>query len=613
MAKSDVLVRMKADVSNYDANIAKARRTLEGFKQDNLTLGGVLNQVTRNITAAAAGFMSLAAAGSAIKSLVDESVQLAKAGEGIRIAFEKLNNPGLLSNLKEATHGTVSELELMKAAVKFNDFKLPVDQLGTMLAFAQQKAKDTGQSIDYMVDSIVTGLGRKSLMILDNLGLSAAEIKEKMAETGDMTKAVGEIIREQMEKAGEYVETAADRSAKATADLQNAMMKLGETFGPITQNSDSLWNSIKIGAINALNYVGNLINYLHEAGRISKIIGNMNGGGMMERFGNNLRNSKDPSSLYQRQLAEINRSINSAEAKLQQAEKGGMGSIQIYRERVQALKEVKKQYQELYQTITRPPAPTSNIPAVVTPKTGGSSNNKKGFDISSIAFDNNKAMLAAEKGTDGGPSEIWKSITQGAQESTNSINELTKAFEDLNRAKGDANVQGIANDGKVVKGSFSDAASSVGSLGAALAGLDDPAAKIAGVIAQSIANVALAFSNSQLKDGETGNVWYWIAAVAAGAAAMVATIATIHSATGYAQGGIVKGNSYSGDNIYGGPDAMVNAGELVLTKAQQNTLAQNLQNNGGGMRVVGEIRGESIVLVANRYFKRTGQGEIVTW
>ena len=613
MAKSDVLVRMKADVSNYDANIAKARRTLEGFKQDNLTLGGVLNQVTRNITAAAAGFMSLAAAGSAIKSLVDESVQLAKAGEGIRIAFEKLNNPGLLSNLKEATHGTVSELELMKAAVKFNDFKLPVDQLGTMLAFAQQKAKDTGQSIDYMVDSIVTGLGRKSLMILDNLGLSASEIKEKMGETGDMTKAVGEIIREQMEKAGEYVETAADRSAIATADLQNAMMKLGETFGPITQNSDSLWNSIKIGAINALNYVGNLINYLHEAGRISKIIGNMNGGGMMERFGNNLRNSKDPSSLYQRQLAEINRSINSAEAKLQQAEKGGMGSIQIYRERVQALKEVKKQYQELYQTITRPPVSSTNIPAVVTPKTGGSSNNKKGFDISSIAFDNNKAMLAAEKGTDGGPSEIWKSITQGAQESTNSINELTKAFEDLNRAKGDANVQGIANDGKVVKGSFSDAASSVGSLGAALAGLDDPAAKIAGVIAQSIANVALAFSNSQLKDGETGNVWYWIAAVAAGAAAMVSTIATIHSATGYAQGGIVKGNSYSGDNIYGGPDAMVNAGELVLTKAQQNTLAQNLQNNGGGMRVVGEIRGESIVLVANRYFKRTGQGEIVTW
>ena len=116
----------------------------------------------------------------------------------------------------------------MKAAVKFNDFKLPVEELGTMLAFAQQKAKDTGQSVDYMVDSIVTGLGRKSLMILDNLGLSSAEIKEKMAETGDMTKAVGEIIREQMQNAGDYVETAADKAAQANVDLQNKMEELAQ-------------------------------------------------------------------------------------------------------------------------------------------------------------------------------------------------------------------------------------------------------------------------------------------------------------------------------------------------------------------------------------------------
>ena len=37
-----------------------------------------------------------------------------------------------------------------------------------------------------MVDSIVTGLGRKSLPILDNLGLSAVDIRKKMEE--DMTR-----------------------------------------------------------------------------------------------------------------------------------------------------------------------------------------------------------------------------------------------------------------------------------------------------------------------------------------------------------------------------------------------------------------------------------------
>ena len=255
-------------------------------------------------------------------------------------------------------------------------------------------------------------------------------------------------------------------------------------------------------------------------------------------------------------------------------------------------------------------------------RSGGSSSSK-GFDISSIAFDNNKALLSAVKGTDEGPSEIWKAITQGAKESTSAVDDLTKAFEALNKAKGDANMGDIAKDGKVVKGSFNDAAGAVGSLGSALAGLDDPAAKIAGVIAQSIANVALAFSSAQLKDGESGNVWYWIAAVAAGAAAMVSTIATIHSATGYARGGVIKaangaaipgtftvpGTTYSNDQI----PAMLNAGETVLTRAQAGNIASQLQGAGGSINLNGVLTGENIFLSADRYARRSGRGELVTF
>lgn len=192
---------------------------------------------------------------SQMGDLINEGVDLAVAGEGIRNAFERLDNPQLLDGLRQATHGTVTDLELMKAAVKFDDFKLPVEELGTMLAFAQQKAKDTGQSVDYMVDSIVTGLGRKSLMILDNLGLSATEVKEKMAETGDMTKAVGAIIREQMSKSGGYVETAADRAAQATVAQKNAMEALGRELMPLKQGADSAFAAIQTGALQATAFL----------------------------------------------------------------------------------------------------------------------------------------------------------------------------------------------------------------------------------------------------------------------------------------------------------------------------------------------------------------------
>ena len=52
----------------------------------------------------------------------------------------------------------------MKQAVKFDNFNLSLEQMGTFLAFAQQQAKDTGQDVNFLVDSIV-GLGRKSLPI----------------------------------------------------------------------------------------------------------------------------------------------------------------------------------------------------------------------------------------------------------------------------------------------------------------------------------------------------------------------------------------------------------------------------------------------------------------
>ena len=57
----------------------------------------------------------------------------------------------------------------------------------------------------------------------------------------------------------------------------------------------------------------------------------------------------------------------------------------------------------------------------------------------------------------------------------------------------------------------------------------------------------------------------------------------------------------------------LNAGEIVLNRAQQGNLLS--QGSGGGFngQIVGMIEGENIVLVANRYFKRSGQGEIVTW
>lgn len=654
MANSDMLIRIKANTDNYNAGIAKARRTLDGFKQDNLTLGGIINQSTKSLVAAAAQYASFAAiigtVASGFAEATSKGIAMAREAEGVSKAFERLNKPGLLDNLREATHNTINDLELMKQAVKFDNFNLSLDQMGTMLAFAQQQAKDTGQDVGYLVDSIVTGLGRKSLPILDNLGLSATEIRERMKETGDMTKAVADIIQERMKNAGDYIETASDRAAQAQTRLENAMMELGNTFGPITESSDSLWNSIKVGAINALSYVGNLINYLHEAGRISKTIGNMNGGGMMERFGNNLRNSKDPSTLYSRQLAAINRSINAAEAKLQQAEKGGMGSIQIYRERVQALKEVKKEYEDLYKTISSPaknPLITSDTDKKKTKKGGGKT--EVVYAEGSIAAQAKLVSDLTKKWNEAGEDMRTGYLFQlvEAEKKLKGMKDQQQAVKDMlmNKPAKGISPQGLADslmpdlkaiekefernpiklkveiDTEKVKsiqkmaqiqktlGNVADAASSIGQ---AFNSIEDPAAKVAGTVAQAIATMALAYAQASAATSNEG--WGWIAFAATGLATMMSSISAIHSATGYAEGGIIKGNSYSGDNIMAnGGSIGLNAGELVLNKAQQSTLASELQNGGNRIQVIGRLSGEQLFLCAENWAKRTGKGEFVTW
>ena len=168
----------------------------------------------------------------------------------------------------------------------------------------------------------------------------------------------------------------------------------------------------------------------------------------------------------------------------------------------------------------------------------------------------------------------------------------------------------LAKEGDDTAKAWQNAASAVGSVGSALQSIEDPGAQVAGIIANAIANIALSFANA-LKD-TTGGPWVWIAAAAAGAATMVSTIAAIKSATAgsYANGGVIGGSSYSGDQQV----AMVNAGEVILNRAQQGNLAQQLSDGsgGGGMRP-SWISGEQIYVAMNRYTRRTGKGEIVTW
>ena len=245
---------------------------------------------------------------------------------------------------------------------------------------------------------------------------------------------------------------------------------------------------------------------------------------------------------------------------------------------------------------------------------GGGRSGGSGFDISSIAFNAPKVtpeeMIA--------PPSVWEQYAEGIRgtfdtigDSMSNLTEWTSNFDPYTDKMNE-----MTKAAKQQQMAMGLAANAVGSFSQALAGMDDPAAKAAGTVMQAIASIALGFATASAQANTAGTGWGWLAWIAAGMSAMATTIATVHSLTGYAEGGMIKGNSYSGDSIGGLVDGSqlvgLNAGEVVLNAAQQNNLAQSLQGNAPTVRVVGKISGTDIILSADRTLMTQGK-QLAVW
>ena len=122
----------------------------------------------------------------------------------------------------------------------------------------------------------------------------------------------------------------------------------------------------------------------------------------------------------------------------------------------------------------------------------------------------------------------------------------------------------------------------------------------------------------EIKSGLT--VLNGIMSLLSGISTILIAIEAINSADAiipFARGGIVRaangfvpGTNYSGDLI----PALLNSGELVLNRAQQNSLANQLQGNGiQNLNLKGVVSGEQIMIVLDRHLQRSGRGELAVW
>lgn len=161
------------------------------------------------------------------------------------------------------------------------------------------------------------------------------------------------------------------------------------------------------------------------------------------------------------------------------------------------------------------------------------------------------------------------------------VDELNKKLEELELPKIELDVKtgGVKELKKEIDGTTKNvegAAQAFSALGSAMDSIENPGAKVAGLVAQAIGSIVAGYGSATAQASEYGP-WAWIAFAITGLATMISMVAGVKQATAgaYANGGIIPGNSFSGDNQL----AQVNAGELILSRSQQSNIANQLTNN----------------------------------
>tara|TARA_Y100000593_G_scaffold24338_1_gene48492 strand:+ start:45 stop:1790 length:1746 start_codon:yes stop_codon:yes gene_type:complete len=195
------------------------------------------------------------AMGMGIRQLISMSAEAARF-EAVATGFVNLGEAAgftsdSMNQLRDATRGTVNDMELMKQAN--NALVLGVadnsDEMSNLFEAARRLGAALGKDTLHSVESLVTGIGRQSRLMLDNLGIvvkSEEAYKKYALRVGTSSDKLTDhqkklaFTAEAMEKINEAVDALGDdfltndqKIARATTTYQNLQTVLGAKVAPV--------------------------------------------------------------------------------------------------------------------------------------------------------------------------------------------------------------------------------------------------------------------------------------------------------------------------------------------------------------------------------------------
>lgn len=260
------------------------------------TLNEIKGQANGLVSAVTAigGAFGISFGAQAIKQIADVSVEMARQGaqaERLEGAFDSLaakagqSSGQMLSAMKEASQGTIADTELIADANRAMLLKVADsgDEMAKLMEVAAARGKAMGESTGEAFNDLVTGIGRLSPMILDNLGIvvdaksaneeyarSIGTTADKLTEQQQKQALVNAVIKDSadlVKASGKNARDAAgDFEAYDTA-VTNAKDALGQVFSPSFAAGARVMTSYIEGQITMLHNEVNALNAAYVAAK----------------------------------------------------------------------------------------------------------------------------------------------------------------------------------------------------------------------------------------------------------------------------------------------------------------------------------------------------------
>jgi cell division septum initiation protein DivIVA len=242
MADKKIRLLVQAEVKKAVQALNKVEKEQKDIKKQN----DGLKKSFAGLGGAIAGVFAV----GVLTNYAKESLRLKGQTDQLTKAFKNLGNQvgfneQSLEKFRKATNGTVSDVDLMTQAN--NALLLGIvesdDQFADLIDSAQRLAQAVGQDAVFGIESLTTGIGRQSKLMLDNLGIivdtnRAYEIyAERLGKsTSELTdnerkqafiQATMESVRSKVDQLGEETLGATEAMAELEVSMENLQLAFG--------------------------------------------------------------------------------------------------------------------------------------------------------------------------------------------------------------------------------------------------------------------------------------------------------------------------------------------------------------------------------------------------